>query len=93
VVPLITALVAARPTSGYRRITALLNRHLRFESLALVNHVAKSGLDDTACYFVKQIATRVTVLHFGATFAERTVSEVLANDGVAEIYLGAAAHN
>ena len=40
--------------------------------------------------FVQQIATRVTVLHFGAIFAEGTVSEVLANEGVAEIYLGTA---
>jgi transposase InsO family protein len=38
VVPLITALVAARPTYGYRRITALLNRHLRFQGLAPANH-------------------------------------------------------
>ncbi len=40
--------------------------------------------------FVQQIATRVTVLHFGAIFAEGTVSEVLAHEGVAEIYLGTA---
>jgi transposase InsO family protein len=38
VVPLITALVAARPTCGYRRITALLNRQLRAEGAAPVNH-------------------------------------------------------
>jgi transposase InsO family protein len=38
VLPLITALVAARPTYGYRRITALLNRHLRAEGAAAVNH-------------------------------------------------------
>ncbi|MCA0851140.1 IS3 family transposase [Salipiger thiooxidans] len=38
VVPLITALVAARPTYGYRRITAILNRQLRSEGLAPVNH-------------------------------------------------------
>ncbi len=38
VVPLITALVAARPTYGYRRITAVLNRALRTEGLAPVNH-------------------------------------------------------
>jgi len=37
-VPLITALVAARPTYGYRRITAILNRQLRSEGLAPVNH-------------------------------------------------------
>ena len=38
VVPLITALVTARPTYGYRRITAILNRRLRSEGLAPVNH-------------------------------------------------------
>ncbi len=38
VVPLITALVAARPTCGYRRITALLDRQLRAEGAAPVNH-------------------------------------------------------
>ncbi len=38
VVPLITALAAARPTYGYRRITALLNRKLRAEGVAPVNH-------------------------------------------------------
>ena len=36
--PLITALAAARPTYGYRRITALLNRRLRSDGLAPVNH-------------------------------------------------------
>jgi transposase InsO family protein len=36
--PLITALVRARPTYGYRRITAVLNRQLRAEGLASVNH-------------------------------------------------------
>ncbi len=38
VVPLITALVAARPTYGYRRITAILNRKRRAESAEPVNH-------------------------------------------------------
>lgn len=38
VLPLITKLVAARPTYGYRRITALLNRQLRAEGAAPVNH-------------------------------------------------------
>ena len=37
-VPLITTLVAARPTYGYRRITAILNRQLRSEGLTPVNH-------------------------------------------------------
>ena len=38
VVPLITALVAARPTYGYRRITAILNRQLRATGAEPVNH-------------------------------------------------------
>ncbi len=38
VVPLITTLVAKRPTYGYRRIAAILNRQLRSEGLAPVNH-------------------------------------------------------
>jgi len=38
VLPLILALVAARPTYGYRRITALLNRQLRAQGRAPVNH-------------------------------------------------------
>lgn len=37
VVPLITALIAARPTYGYRRIGAILNRQLRLKGLAPVN--------------------------------------------------------
>jgi hypothetical protein len=40
VVPLITALVAARPTYGYRRITAILNRQLRAAEATPVNHMA-----------------------------------------------------
>ncbi|MCF3935473.1 ABC transporter ATP-binding protein [Acuticoccus sp. M5D2P5] len=38
--------------------------------------------------FVEQIASRVTVLHFGAIFAQGTVSDIIAHQGVAEIYLG-----
>lgn len=37
-VPLVTTLVAARPTYGSRRVTAILNRQLRAEGLAPVNH-------------------------------------------------------
>ena len=36
--PLITALVAVRPSYGYRRITAVLNRQLRAQGLAPANH-------------------------------------------------------
>jgi hypothetical protein len=38
VLPLITKLAPARPTYGYRRITALLNRKLRAEGAPPVNH-------------------------------------------------------
>lgn len=38
--------------------------------------------------FVQQIASRVTVLHFGAIFAQGSVTEIIAHPGVAEIYLG-----
>jgi hypothetical protein len=35
-------LVDARPTYGYRRITALLNRDLAAEGLAAANHICVS---------------------------------------------------
>ena len=38
VLPRIERLVAERPTYGYRRITALLNRELRAVGLTPVNH-------------------------------------------------------
>lgn len=38
VLPLISKLVAVRPTYGYRRIRAILNRQLRTDGLAPVNH-------------------------------------------------------
>jgi ABC-type uncharacterized transport system ATPase subunit len=40
--------------------------------------------------FVQQIAQRVTVLHFGAIFAQGTVQEIIRHKGVEEIYLGTA---
>ncbi len=36
--PRIERLLARRPTYGYRRITAVLNRELRAAGLPLVNH-------------------------------------------------------
>ena len=38
VLPLVRRLVDARPTYGYRRVTALLNRDLAAEGLAAANH-------------------------------------------------------
>lgn len=38
--------------------------------------------------FVRQVASRVTVLHFGRVFAEGSIDEIVANERVAAIYLG-----
>ena len=38
--------------------------------------------------FVRQIASRVTVLHFGRIFAQGSIDEIMADERVAEIYLG-----
>ncbi len=38
--------------------------------------------------FVRQIAHKVTVLHFGKIFAEGTIDEIVADERVAAIYLG-----
>ena len=38
--------------------------------------------------FVRQIARKVTVLHFGKIFAQGTIDEIVADDRVAAIYLG-----
>jgi branched-chain amino acid transport system ATP-binding protein len=38
--------------------------------------------------FIRQIAQRVTVLHFGKVFAHGTIGEIISDPRVAEIYLG-----
>jgi ABC-type uncharacterized transport system ATPase subunit len=38
--------------------------------------------------FVRQVADRVTVLHFGRVFAQGSIEEVIADERVAAIYLG-----
>lgn len=38
--------------------------------------------------FVRQIARKVTVLHFGKVFAQGTIDEIISDDRVAAIYLG-----
>ena len=40
--------------------------------------------------FVRQIATRVTVLHFGKIFDEGTLDDIVQNEDVVRIYLGKA---
>jgi branched-chain amino acid transport system ATP-binding protein len=43
--------------------------------------------------FVRQIAERVTVLHFGRVFAQGTIDEITRNEDVAAIYLGEGHHH
>jgi ABC-type uncharacterized transport system ATPase subunit len=38
--------------------------------------------------FVRQVATQVTVLHFGRIFAQSDIATIIADERVAEIYLG-----
>ena len=38
--------------------------------------------------FIRQIAQRVTVLHFGKVFARGSIAEIIVDPRVAEIYLG-----
>jgi branched-chain amino acid transport system ATP-binding protein len=38
--------------------------------------------------FVRQVATRVTVLHMGRIFAQGSIDDIIANEDVAAIYLG-----
>lgn len=38
--------------------------------------------------FVRQVASRVTVLHLGRVFAQGTIEEIMADERVAAIYLG-----
>ncbi len=38
--------------------------------------------------FVRQVAQRVTVLHLGQVFAQGSIEEIIADEGVAAIYLG-----
>ena len=42
--------------------------------------------------FVRQVADRVTVLHFGRVFAQGTIDEIVADERVAAIYLGETHH-
>ncbi len=58
----------------------LINR-LKAEGLTMM--VVEHDMD-----FVRQVATRVTVLHGGQVFADGGLNEVLDRDDVAEIYLG-----
>ena len=58
----------------------------------LIKRLSASGLTmmvvEHDMTFVKQIASRVTVLHGGSLLADGPLDEILARDDVAEVYLG-----
>lgn len=78
-------LLLDEPTAGMTPdetfATGEMLRHLNAEGMTLlaVEH-------DMA--FVRQVADRVTVLHFGKVFAQGTIDEITADPRVAKIYLG-----
>ena len=80
-----TLLLLDEPTAG-------LSPEETFRTGALIQRLAADGMTVLAVEhdmsFVKQIATRVTVLHLGQVFARGTVGEIVADPRVAEIYLG-----
>lgn len=58
----------------------------------LVRDLNKEGITilfiDHDMDFVRRIAQKITVLHFGKVFAEGTISEIETNEEVIQIYLG-----
>ncbi|WP_428492484.1 ATP-binding cassette domain-containing protein [Rhodopila sp.] len=80
-----TLLLLDEPTAG-------LSPEETFRTGELVLRLAVGGVTVLAVEhdmaFVRQIATRVTVLHLGQVFAHGSVAEIVADPRVAEIYLG-----
>jgi len=80
-----TLLLLDEPTAG-------LSPDETFRTGELVQRLRASGLTVLAVEhdmaFVRQIATTVTVLHLGQTFARGSIDEIVADPRVAEIYLG-----
>jgi urea transport system ATP-binding protein len=62
----------------------------------MIMELNKSGVSILAVEhdmdFVRQVAHRVTVLHFGKIFAQGTIDELMASEEVAQIYLGEPAY-
>ena len=72
--------------------TAGLSPEETFRTGELIRELNAGGMTVLAVEhdmaFVRQIAQRVTVLHFGKVFAEGSIQEIVADPRVAEIYLG-----
>ncbi len=72
--------------------TAGMSPEETFETGELVKSLNASGTTifviEHDMAFVRQIAKRVTVLHFGKVFDEGTLDEIIRNEDVVRIYLG-----
>ena len=80
-----TLLLMDEPTAG-------LSPEETFKTGELIQRLNADGMTvlvvEHDMAFIRQIAQRVTVLHFGKVFAEGSIAEVIADPRVAEIYLG-----
>ncbi|HEX7951711.1 MAG TPA: ABC transporter ATP-binding protein [Burkholderiales bacterium] len=74
--------------------TAGMSPEETFKTGELVKHLNAQGMTviviEHDMTFVRQIATRVTVLHFGRIFDEGTLDDIVKNEDVIRIYLGKA---
>ncbi|MFT5533560.1 MAG: branched-chain amino acid transport system ATP-binding protein [Burkholderiaceae bacterium] len=72
--------------------TAGLSPEETFKTGALIQRLNADGMTvlvvEHDMAFIRQIAQRVTVLHFGKVFAEGSITEIISDPRVAEIYLG-----
>lgn len=62
------------------------------ELLKRMNEVATLIVVEHDMNFIRMIARRVTVMHQGEVFAEGSMEEIVANDGVRDVYLGKGRH-
>jgi branched-chain amino acid transport system ATP-binding protein len=80
-----TLLLMDEPTAG-------LSPEETFKTGELIQRLNAEGMTvlvvEHDMTFIRQIAQRVTVLHFGKVFAEGSIDEVISDPRVAEIYLG-----
>ena len=72
--------------------TAGMSPEETFKTGELVKKLNASGMTivviEHDMAFVRQIAKRVTVLHFGQIFDEGSLDEIVSNEDVVRIYLG-----
>jgi branched-chain amino acid transport system ATP-binding protein len=80
-----TLMLLDEPTAG-------MSPEETFRTGELIQQLNASGMTmlvvEHDMTFVRQIAQRVTVMHFGKVFARGSIGEILSDPRVAEIYLG-----